>query len=57
MAIYKVSDDLLLECKKLLQSYTNTSAYKSKLTLGEYMIRRRKKALKLIDKLSENYGI
>ncbi len=59
MAIYKVSTDVLEECKKVLQSYTNIEGYVKVKNgnLGAFIIKRKKKAEKLIKLLEEEYYV
>ena len=59
MAIYKVNDVLFIEIKKVLESYTNTdAAFTSKIKdLGKFLIKRKKRAEKLIKLLEKNYFV
>lgn len=59
MATYKVKDDILIECKKVLQSYADIGAAMSikNGNLGDFLIKRKKKAEKLIKLLEDEYYI
>jgi len=57
MAIYKVKDDILIECKKTLLSYTDISSLTKVKNLGKFLIKRKRKAEKLIKLLEDEYYI
>ena len=56
MAIFKVKDDILIECKKILNSYVKPDNKKIK-NLGAFLIKRKRKAEELIKLLEENYYV